>query len=278
MPERRAALLMFHRYPEVCRGRAWLLRELNPDVAVHGLYGGEVSGYAAAARALEPVLDSLGSCPLGDGRWRWQHTDLVIQEWYRTAGQQQHFDVLHIVQWDLLLFASLAVLYRHVPPGAVALSGITALERIAAAWHWTRNEPHRTETAALLHLARQSWGFQGVPKACLGPGAALPRAFLERLAAESIPGTGHDEVRLPLFAELFGHELVDTGFYPHWFDEESERLFNANGGELTVAAVKEELERGPRRAFHPCRESFDEPTLAGLLAVVRQATDAPQSR
>jgi len=264
---------MFHKDWSISRSRVRLLRALNPGVPVHGLYGGEPDQYAEAVDAVGPVLDSLCGCQLGTGRWRWQHTDLVVRDWFQRVGRGLPFDVLHVMQWDLLLFDSLERLYGFVPPDAVALTGITPLDRIADGWHWTRTEPHRTETADLLAGAQREHGFRGVPKACLGPGAAFPRSFLDRYAATAIPEIGHDEVRLPLFAELFGYALVDTGFYPRWYDAESERLFNANGTELPVAEVREELlNPAGRRAFHPCRESFTETVLTGLVSVCTRAS------
>jgi hypothetical protein len=267
--EARSALLMFHTDWDVCRSRVRLLRAFNPGVPVHGLYGGDPEQYAAARDEVGPFLDSLSACDLEDGRWRWQHTDLVIRHWYQATGHAFAFDVLHVVQWDLLLFDSLTALYGHVPRGAVALTGITPLERIADTWHWTRVEPNRTESAELLRLARHSYAFRGVPKACLGPGVALPRAFLDRYAVVDVPQLGHDELRFPLFAELFGHALVDTGFYPQWFDPDAERLFNANGTELPLAEVREELVRpGGRRTFHPCRESFTDEVVTHMISLV----------
>ncbi|CAN5609593.1 hypothetical protein BH23GEM9_BH23GEM9_23380 [soil metagenome] len=268
MPVERAALLMFHRDWNVTRDRVRLLRALNPDVPVHGLFGGESDLFDEAAAHLSQELDSLSVCRLHDGRWRWQHTDLVVRNWYGEKGHTLPFDLLNIVQWDLLLFEPLERLYAHVPPGAVALTGLTDLERIAERWHWTRVEPHRAETMALLELARTRWQYEAPPRACLGPGAALPRSFLDRYAADDIPVLGHDEVRLPLFAGLFGHQLVDTGFHAGWFDEEGERGFNANGAELPVHVVLDELRRPDgRRVFHPCRETFSGELLNYLLEV-----------
>lgn len=265
---RRTALLTFHRDWNVCLARIRLLRALNPNIEVHALFGGEPSDYTQAVQHVQPHVDSLIACTLGSGRWRWQHTDLVVRDWYAKHGHVVDFDVLHLVQWDLLLFAPLAHLYHHVPPEAIALTGITVVDDIADRWHWTTVEPHRTETQLLFARARTSWGYDATAKACLGPGAALPRSFLNRYIAEEIPELGHDEVRLPLFGELFGHRLVDTRFYPRWFDETTERFFNANGAELPVSAVKEELEH-PRgaRAFHPCRDSFDQDVVSKLLSI-----------
>jgi len=267
MAIRRAALLTFHRDWEVCRSRISLLRMLNPGVEVHGLFGGEGTDFAEAARHLDREFDTLAPCDVGTTRWRWQHTDLVIRDWYVRYGHVLAIDILHVLQWDLLLFAPLDRLYQHVPLDAMALTGITPLTAIADRWHWTRVEPHRTETPALFALARERWGFAGEPTACVGPGTALPRRFLERYAAEQIPELGHDEVRLPLFAQLFGLRLVDTGFYPEWFNAETERPFNANGAELQLDVVRAELSRTDgRRAFHPCRESFGQDVITALLA------------
>jgi len=268
---RRAVVVVFHKEWQLCRSRVRLLRALNPDIAVHAILGGSRSEHAEATACLESVVDSSSSCRLGDGRWQWQHTDLVIRDWHRHHGRAHAFDVLHVMQWDLLLFAPLAHLYRHVPPEAIALTGLTALEEIRDRWYWTTAEPHGTEAQALFESARIRWPFTGEGKACLGPGMALPRSFLDRYADEDIPELGHDELRVPLFGEIFGHDLIDTGFYPRWFDPDSECLFNANGLELTVPDVRRELNnRHGRRAFHPCRLSFTEE----LVHELRRTTTA----
>ena len=127
---------------------------LNPGVEIHGLLGGETADFADA-RHLDRELDTRALCDVGTGRWRWQQTDLVIRDGYVRHGSRLAIDVLHIVQWDLLLFAPLDDLYGHVPLGAAALTGITPLTAIADRWHWTKVDPHRTETPALFALARE---------------------------------------------------------------------------------------------------------------------------
>ena len=75
----------------------------------------------------------------------------------------------------------------------------------------------------------------------------------------------HDELRLPLFAQLLGFDLVDTGFYDGWSNPDSERHFNADGREVDPAAVAIELaKRDGCRVFHPCRERFDEMVVASI--------------
>lgn len=126
----------------------------------------------------------------------------------------------------------------------------------------------RAAEERLFTIARTRFGYRGTPQACLGPGYALPRRFLDRHAAIDVPESGHDETRLPLFAQIFGVPLADTDFYPTWFDARGERLFNATDDEITVGAVEAELRRpGGRRAFHPCREAFGARELEDLAQV-----------
>jgi hypothetical protein len=265
----RAAVLVFHAFWHLCASRIALLRSLNPDVSIHCILAGDSGDHKEVATRLAPLSDSVWTCH-GNPRWQWQHTDLVISEWYRQQGYGFAFDVLHVVQWDLLLFAPLSQLYEHVPHDAIALTGLTTFEHIAHRWHWSTSEPQRTETLALLEWGKQRWGYH--PRACLGPGVALPRAFVDRYAIEQIPPVAHDELRLPMFGTVFGFQLVDTGFYRRWFDEISERVFNANGGELRLGDVRDELSRADgQRAFHPCRTSFSPEILEELSSrVIRE--------
>ena len=102
--------------------------------------------------------------------------------------------------------------------------------------------------------------------ACLGPGYCLPRAFLAASEALDVPDLCHDELRLPLIAQLLGFPLFDTGFYPKWWDPEVEECFRADGAEIETAAIEREMARlGGRRVFHPCRRPLREHLLRRLL-------------
>jgi hypothetical protein len=251
---RRLVVLRFDRNPLVCRERVALLRRFNPQVPIAGLYGGAWGWRGAAFRGLgEPVigLDSLFFSP-HPGRWNWQHGDLALAAWFRDVGHRFDFDVVHFVEWDLLLVASLGELYGHVPENAVGLTAYTPLSDISEDWDWA-NRPHLSEgTNALFAAARQKWGYQGVPFACFGVGPCLPRQFLEDFVAAQPPEFGHDELRLPLFAQLLGYEVVDTGFRSSWRSIADDRLFNASGIPIDHVCIEEELRRPDgRRAFHP---------------------------
>ncbi len=255
---KRIALLQFHRDWDVCANRVRLLRSFSPDVDVYGLFGGEEHDLEEARRVLGADLVNIYPLRGRDLRWKWQNTDLAVREWYRKFGHGIEFDVLHLMQWDLLLFDSLTNLYRHVPPDALGLTGLTPVEGIASRWHWTLNEPHKTELAALAELVRERFDDREPFVACLGPGYCFPREFLRRYADLEVPELGHDELRLPLFGRLLGFRIVDTGFYPKWFDPPGEKFFNANGDEIGDGQIRSELARADgRRVFHPYRRVFD---------------------
>jgi len=243
-----------------------------------GLFGGVASHFSLASDLVSDGLDDVYHLQGRETAWKWQNTDLAVRTWYVDVGHNIPFDVLHVIQWDLLLFESLAKLYGRVSPDALGFSGLTPVELIASRWHWTLNQPHIDEWKRLLPLVAARFGYTGVPHACLGPGYTLPRAFLERYAETEIPELAHDELRLPLFGQIFGFQLIDVGFYPKWFDQEADQLFNANGGELDTTAVRAELTRpGGRRAFHPCRESFSPGEVEEFLTLLSYETRREES-
>jgi hypothetical protein len=267
-PVKRIALLQFHRSWSVCVDRVRWLRRLNDGIQIYGLFGGAAGHRADAQRALGAEGVPVYALGPHEGDWAWRNTDLAVREWFKEFGHTVAFDVLHAIHWDLLLLAPLDDLYRHVPADAVGLTGIVPLAAIESRWHWTTRDVRRNEVAALEQMAIGRFASSAPLTACLGPGYSLPRSFVERYASIDVPAITHDELRLPMYARVLGFPTIDTGFYPAWFDEQSERVFNANGVEIADDAIARELAdpRG-RRAFHPVRREFaaawpDGPSLA----------------
>jgi Glycosyl transferase family 2 len=254
---KRVALLQFHKDWDVCRNRTALLRAYNPGLEVHGLFGGEAGSLQTARAALNGDLVGIYRPSLRESSWNKKNTDLAVRSWYRDVGRQIDFDLLHVIQWDLLFFDSLPRIYAEVPSEAVGLTGVIPLETIADRWPWTVNEPHRTELALLKNFASRRYGYEEAYRACLGPGYCLPRKFLDAYAVADVPELCHDEIRLPLFASILGFEIADTGLYPRWFDTFEERFFNANDDDIDERLIRSELSRPRgRRAFHPFRREF----------------------
>ena len=227
------------------------LRKLNPGVPVHGLFGGSRALRVVAKQLVG--LDGLYASPSG-GRWNWQHSDLALAAWFRDAGHRLSFDVLHLVEWDLLLLAPLDSLYACVPEGSVGLTALTPISELEHEWTWLRREASRREWEALLARARTGWGYEGTPYGCVGPGPCFPRAFLEAYAAIDPPVLCNDELRLPLFAQILGFPLADTRLRGPWRGEREHPLFHFRDQEIEAQAIEAELAKPDGwRAFHPVR-------------------------
>lgn len=187
------------------------------------------------------------------GRWNWKNGDLALASWFRDVGHEMAFDIVHLVEWDLVLFESCETLYADIDPNAVGLTALTPVAEIEHTWEWVR-EPRREDWQRLLAYARAEWGYDDVPHGCLAVGAYLPRSFLARYAEIDPPDYGNDELRLPLFAQILGFPLANTGFRLRWDDRREDDLFNVGGREIEAGTIHRELARPDgRRAFHPVR-------------------------
>ena len=253
---KRVILFRFHAYPSVCRNRLRLLRLFNPGADLIGLYGGEERRFPSVARHLEPHLDGLYCLRGKSPEWKWRHSDLALHLWYREQGHRIAFDVLHVVEWDLLLLASVAELFGHVPSDSVGLARMRPAKDAVGRWVWISKEPYRSEWVELLRHVTETYGYAGEPYSCSCAGATLPRAFLERCARERIPA---------LFAQAFGFALVDNRLVdPARPDEE--RYFNLLARDIRNRDIYNELEKkNGRRAFHPYRRHFVRLTRSGLF-------------
>ena len=215
---KRIVVFRFHGNPDLCRSRLRLLRRLNPGVPVYGL--GERIGLADEFADLHVIDDRAAE-------WKWKNGDLALARWFEAVGREVEFDVVHVVEWDLLLCAPLHELYGHVPVDGLALSGLRSMDS----------------------AREDGWS-------CIFPGTALPRSFLADYADLDPPDVSNDEVRVPLVATALGYDCHDTGFHD-WTDE-GRRYFNGRGTAVPWSRVAAELaDPGGRRAFHPVYEAVD---------------------
>ena len=240
----------------VCRSRIALLRELNPGIPLYGLFGGDRRAVRILGKQLLD-LDGLYSSR-ESSRWNWQHGDLALAQWYRDVGSRISFDVVHLIEWDLLLLEPLESLYASVPQGAVGLTALTPISELEEGWTWLRREENRRQWEALLARARAEWGYDGIPYGCVGPGPCFPRSFLEAYAAIEPPTLCNDELRLPLFAQILGFPLADTRLRGPWRGEREDPFFHFRDHEIEVDAIEAELAKPDGwRAFHPVRVKLD---------------------
>jgi hypothetical protein len=231
-----------------------LLRKFNPQIKIYGLFGGKEDRLPVFERILNPLLQNIFSLAQKGPEWNWKSSDLAVRLWFKDYGQKIDFEVLHQIEWDLLLFKSIEEIYLEIPPDGNGLTGLIPLEEVEERWDWTSEEPYKSEWLSLLSLARKKFGYNQEPFACLGPGFCLTRKFIEKYAEIEVPELCHDELRLPLFSQILGIPLYDTGFYPKWFDQVEQRFFNCLNKEISDLIIRNELKNPEgKRVFHPYR-------------------------
>lgn len=255
---KRVVLFRFHKKPLVCKNRINILKKFNPHMKIFGLFGGEDKYFEKIRKILRNDLEHIYLIKGKSAEWKWMHSDLAVRMWFSDYGRKLDFDILHIIEWDLLVFDSLKKVYSHIPDNALGLTGLTKLKNVESKWNWTSKEPWRSRWLKMLEFVKEEYGYNLEPYASLGPGTALPRKFLEMYLKVTVPELCNDELRLPLFAQILGYKLYDTGFYNKWLDKEEQKYFNSLPVELKNSDIKSELARpGGRRVFHPYRKIFD---------------------
>ncbi len=254
----RLILFRFHDHLDVCRSRLELLRHFNPGVPIHGLYGGPLGSGVSAHQALAPLLDTTWEIPVEDPAWKWQHGDLALVDWYWAVGQALDFEVLHLLEWDLLVLAPLDRIYGASGHRGVALTGLTPLHQVERRWYWTTQEPHRSRWHALKAWAQQRFGYAGPHWACQGPANVFSRAFLEGFAGLEVPELGHEELRLPLVGALLGLEVEGLPHIHRAIHAPEDRpFFNCDRQGIHPSAIDACLSQPEgRRVFHPCAYPF----------------------
>jgi len=254
---KRIILFRFHKEPEICENRLIMLKRFNPGVAIFGLYGGTEKDFGKFD-CLAKYLKNIFAIENKTSEWKWKNGDLGVRMWFDAIGRNADFEMVHLIEWDLLLFDSLENIYGAIPRNGIGLTGLIELGEVESRWVWTSGKEERPEWVALLEFAKDRYGYKNRPCASLAPGYCLPRNFLADYRAAEIPELCHDELRLPLFGQIFGYKLFDTGFYRKWFDDNEHKYFNCMNLPIGGGIIGDELRSDVgRRVFHPCRDLID---------------------
>ena len=210
---KRIAVFRYHKDADICINRLELFKSFNPEVEVHGIYGGSEDEFDHYTTTLGQYLTS-NYCLKGvPSEWKWKNFDFILQKWYADAGKEIEFDYLHLLEWDFIMFDSLENLYRDIPENGVGLTGLIPLEKIENQWYWTVNPERRKEWKRLMKSVEENFDYHHKPYGALCPGLSLPKNCLEKMERIRLPELLNDEVRLPLYAQISEYELYDTGFY-----------------------------------------------------------------
>jgi len=248
---------------------------------MYGLFGGEPKDLARAQKILGRKLINIYQVPVTDSQWKWRNGDLSLTDWFRNFGHTIDFNILYLIEWDLLQLGSFEDLYSRVPANGVGLTGLIAMKKIPK-WNWIAREPWKGQWNDLLAYAKEEYGYRGVPHGCLGPGNVFPRAFVEKYSEIEVPVLCHEEIRFPLFAQILGFKLFDNGFFKDWSSHDDAPYFSCAGKKIGIqkSVMDEEMEKATgRRCFHPCKEMFrisipDNP-LAAFLALENMTLAQP---
>lgn len=241
---KRAILFRYHDRFDVCANRIALLRRFNPDVPVYGMYGGAPTDQTSGLD-----LNDDYALPFSDPTFKWQHGDLCARQWFRDRGQKFPFAMLHIVEWDLVLLEPIDRLFASITDG-VGISQKSLLDDLRkTGWGWIARPDKQDQFAELSKIIADKYGKAlEIDRLWAGvfPGACMSRAFLERYAGDDIPALLHDEIRMTLYAHVYGFPVHDTGL------SLNNTFWNCSGEVYTPEQVCSAALTN--KIFHPVRE------------------------
>lgn len=239
------------------------LKYLNPNVPVYGIYGGDEAEFDTADNLLSEYLSDNYLIKNKSNDWKWKNSDMTMQLWYNDFGHTLDFDIVHLIEWDLLFFDSLENLYHHIPENSLALTGLIPIQSIFENWYWTTKE-RRKEYLDLVDFFKNKYNIKD-EYGTLGPGTSLPKYFLEKIRYETFPEKCTCELRYPLLAQAFGFNMTDTGFFKKWLNKKEFKYFNANNYFIDIKTIKKQLKKKKgRRVFHPFRDEISAGELIEL--------------
>lgn len=259
-----AILFSYHIQPEVCRSRLALLRRLQPDVPIWGLYSGSPER-AEEFSSLHPLLDHAWAHPPAPPAWMWRHYDKVIAHWHHQAGRSLPWSHLLIHAWDLLLLQPVAHWVPHLEAHQVLVPGLRRLEQMdeevtdplhppqrPGNWSWLRQEPEPFQ--AFCRYLLSLFGRLPTLYCEVSPFAVLSREFCDQYSRVVEPIPGFNEYRFPTLVQPLGFDFAATDHLgPSLW-----KHFNAE----KIAIPPDLIERECRlpegaRLFHPVYQSWE---------------------
>lgn len=198
-------LFRFHNHFDICEQNLRLLRLMNPDVPIHGMYG----GVEAVPEACAALLDTLYALPFEDKHYNWMHGDICVRWWHKQEGHKYDFTHLCVVEWDFVYLKSLDEIYKGFKKEGnyIAISG-PYQELLDEDWPWIQGrfkgaiDKLKEDTGVAIEDL--SFGIFG--------GCVLCRSFLDKLVERQVASYSNDEVRLSVYSYLFDVPLNDVGF------------------------------------------------------------------
>lgn len=284
---RLAVLFWFYDHLEVCLNRLQLLRGLNPDCKIYGLYGGPRENAETFGTQLTPHLDHFYVFPLDWSPARkWRDGDLLITRWFRDAGAELEWDTIIVAQWDTLILEPVEKLFHELQRDELYISSVQPIENVESRWTWTMpsNPTERRIYQAFLEHVR---GLTREPPEILSSRfvvVCLPRSFLRQYATIEKPELGFLEYRVPTYARLFGTPMADLDFaaahpeLPETFRGKRRFLLPVRSEIPLLEIYLERCRPNGAAIFHPYTRPFHRDVRSILIRGLRDVgRDLPRS-
>jgi len=255
LKEKFIIIYRYHKDFELVLERVNLIKYIDPDISVYGIYGGASEKFTEANKKLKSVFEDNYLIKVEDGNWKWLHADITYQMWYNDVGKAIDFDYVAVLEWDLLLMETIQNLFPSPQNDTLLMSGIIPMEKVSKFWFWSRPE-NQKKYQTFKDKVEKHYKVEIKDYAMLGPGLFMPRAFLDCLGESKLfEAEVTDELKMPVWAQVFGFKFESNHFYRNWFSFFEQHFFNANIVDIRHSTVLKQLDkRNGRRAFHPYRE------------------------
>lgn len=244
----------FHNNFTTVANRLKLIKKIDPDIPIYGIFGGEKMDYKDAKKSLDTYMEDIFLIPVENNRWKWLHADITYQMWYKSVGRNVTFDMAYVMEWDLLILEKLKDVFPHANDQTAIFTGLIALEKVEKHWYWMKKE-NRAKVESFYEKVSQYYSLRFTRYACLGPGLCAPRNFFEGLQELKLfEADISDEIKLPVWSQIMGIKPVSNNFYMKWFSFFEMQYFNANVADIELESIVRQLnKKNGRRVFHPFR-------------------------
>lgn len=286
------AILRYHNNFELVKNRVALIKHFNPEMEVHGIYGGEKEQFIEAQHEIGNLLSSNFLIPNESTNWKWYHADITYQLWFNSIGKNLNFERAYAIEYDLLPMKPLHQLYKHVHKEALGCTALIALHKVKPLWFWTADSKNLALYKAFIAEIKARFPTKKIREyAMMGPGVCIPRTFLERLSnIQMIPGNFSDELKLHIWAQVLDVKVQDNKILNTCFNLGGKRIyFNSTNARswkvfsfwnnhklnffsamrhnpVSIDTIAKELQKPfGHRVFHPCYDVFPLDYLKGIL-------------
>ena len=240
-------IFRFHKNIEQCKHNLVLLKKLNPSTPIYGI-GEYIDGID---ELYDAGLEELYVISNKEERWKWLNGDLVIADWFRNVGKTVSFNKAYLVEWDMLFTKPMGEIYPQINDDSISLTGAIQLtDAKQYEWDWVTGKTSDL-VEYLKQYAEETCGPINSPHACLFPGACFTKSFLDDYSSvHDIPEVGNDELRIGIFSDALGYDVIDNEFY-EWSNNHVYRPFNCINSPVNRQTINE----SNQSVFHPVRDS-----------------------